>query len=86
MNRIALVLAAVFFAVLIAFPTYALLTTAIDEQEFANEAPNLADETEVASEYGALTAYHSMLFTIALVVEAVFTVLFIVALYFGIKR
>ena len=86
MNRIALVLAAVFFAVLIAFPTYALLTTTMDEQDFANQAPNLADETEVSSDYNALTAYHNMLLTIALVVEAVFTVLFIVALYFGIKR
>jgi ABC-type sulfate transport system permease component len=86
MNRTALVFAAVFFAVIIAFPTYALLTTAIDEQEFANEAPNLADETEVASEYNALTAYHNTLFTITLVIEAVFTVLFLTALYFGIKR
>ena len=86
MNRIALVLAAVFFAVLIAFPTYALLTTTMDEQDFADQAPNLADETEVSSDYNALTVYHNMLLTIALVVEAVFTVLFIVALYFGIKR
>jgi heme/copper-type cytochrome/quinol oxidase subunit 1 len=86
MNRIALVLAAVFFAVLIAFPTYALLTTTIDEQDFADQAPNLADETEVSGDYNALTTYHGMLLTITLVVEAVLTVLFIVALYFGIKR
>jgi Mn2+/Fe2+ NRAMP family transporter len=86
MNKKALVFAGVFLAIILAFPIYALLTTTIDEQEFANEAPNLADETEVAGEYNALTAYHSMLLTITLVVEVVFTILFIIALYVGVKR
>jgi Mn2+/Fe2+ NRAMP family transporter len=86
MNRTALVFAGVFLAVILAFPIYALLTTTMDEQDFANQAPNLADETEVSSDYNALTTYHSLLLTITLVVEAVFTVLFIIALYFGIKR
>ncbi|MCW4047373.1 MAG: hypothetical protein NWE99_07420 [Candidatus Bathyarchaeota archaeon] len=86
MNRKALVFAAIFFAVIIVFPTYALLTTAIDEQEFAQQAPNMADETEVASDYNALTTYHGMLLTITLIVEVVFTILFLIALYFGVKR
>jgi heme/copper-type cytochrome/quinol oxidase subunit 1 len=86
MNRTALVFAGVFLAVILAFPIYALITTSIDEQEFASEAPNLADETEVSSDYNALTTYHSMLLTITLVVEAVFTLLFLIALYIGIKR
>jgi amino acid transporter len=86
MNRKALVLAGVFFAVIIAFPAYALITTTIDEQEFVNQAPNLADETEIISEYNALTAYHTMLLNITLVVEVVFTALFLIALYIGIKR
>jgi Mn2+/Fe2+ NRAMP family transporter len=86
MNRKALILAGIFLAVILVFPIYALLTTTIDEQEFANEAPNLADETDVQSEYNNLTAQHTMLVTIVLVIEAVFTVLFVIALYFGIKR
>lgn len=86
MNRKALILAGVFLAVILAFPIYALVTTAADEKDIAGSGSSPADVSEIQEDINALASWHGTLLTVVLALDVVFTILFVVATYYGIKR
>jgi hypothetical protein len=86
MNRKALVFAGIFLAVVLVFPVFVfIIEINADQRDLDNLGPNLADETQVTEYFHAVTDRHHTLLIILMIVEAVFVVLFAIALWFALK-
>jgi hypothetical protein len=86
MNKIALILAGVFLAIALIVPPFVLITKSdADLDNLVNQGPNLADETQAQGFLADVDAGNSAAFTIALVVEVISVILFVVCLWFVLK-
>ena len=86
MNKVALVFAGIFLAITLVSPVFILIQEkALDDKDFENLGPNLADETQATEYFQAIAERHQLALTIIVIVEAVFVILFAIAIWFALK-
>ena len=86
MNRKAFVVAGIFLAVALIVPPYLLdMQHRAGLSSLVNEAPDLSDETQTQGVLGDINAQYGAVFGIAIAVEVVAVVLFVVFLWIGLK-
>ncbi len=86
MNRKWFVLAGVFLAVALIVPPFVLITQSdADLDNLVKQGPNLADETAAQGFLADVDAGNQFAFTVAIVVEVVSVLLFVVCLWLALK-
>ena len=86
MNRKAFVVAGIFLAVALIVPPFVLITQSdADLDDLSFQGPNLADETQTEGILADIDARNQFVFAIAIAVEAIAVILFLVFLWIGLK-
>jgi len=86
MNRKAFVLAGIFLAVALIVPTYLLIMqNDADLDNLLRQGPNLNDETQIPSIVADIDAQSQFVSGIAISIEVIAVILFVICLWFGLK-
>lgn len=86
MNRKAFVVAGIFLAVALIVPPYLInMQHQAGLDNLVNQAPNLADETQTQGIIGDINAQYAKVLDIAIAIEVIAVILFVVFLWIGLK-
>ena len=84
-NRIALVFAGIFLAIVLAAPTIFFIEETSTYQLEINNFPNDADETQTSNYLNSMMQRHTTNLIILLIIETISVILLVIALWFALK-